>query len=64
MGWLLRKCEKCHVYTLNKEKCPKCGGKVHVPHPPKFSPHDKYIKYRIMLKEGRNKNERNIRQTT
>jgi len=61
MGWLLRKCEKCGSYTLKKEKCPRCGGKVKVPHPPKFSPHDKYLKYRLMLKEkAENKNERNL----
>lgn len=46
MVWLLRKCEKCKRYTLNQEKCPYCGGKVHIPHPAKFSPDDKYAKYK------------------
>jgi H/ACA ribonucleoprotein complex subunit 3 len=50
MVWLLRKCEKCGNYTLRKEMCPYCGGKVKVPHPPKFSPDDKYLRYRMALK--------------
>jgi len=50
MVWLLRKCVKCGKYTLNKVLCPYCGGKVRVPHPPKFSPDDKYLKYRMDLK--------------
>ncbi len=52
MVWLLRKCEKCGKYTLQKEQCPYCGGKVRVPHPPRFSPDDKYLRYRMALKEG------------
>jgi H/ACA ribonucleoprotein complex subunit 3 len=48
--WLLRKCVKCEEYTLNKETCPVCGGKVHVPHPAKFSPEDKYAKYRQAMR--------------
>ncbi|MBS7608906.1 RNA-protein complex protein Nop10 [Candidatus Bathyarchaeota archaeon] len=51
MGWLLRKCVKCGTYTLRKDKCPKCGGVVRIPHPPKFSPEDKYLKYRMAIKE-------------
>jgi len=49
--WLLRKCERCGQYTLKKDQCPHCGGAVKVPHPPKFSLHDKYLKYRMALKE-------------
>jgi H/ACA ribonucleoprotein complex subunit 3 len=45
--WLLRKCEKCGNYTLKIDVCPRCGGKVHIPHPAKFSPDDKYMKYRL-----------------
>ena len=51
MGWLLRKCIKCGRYTLKKDKCPYCGGNVKIPHPAKFSPDDKYAKYRRILKE-------------
>jgi len=47
----LRKCEKCGNYTLKKDVCPHCGGKVHIPHPAKFSPDDKYLKYRLALKK-------------
>ncbi|MEM1565874.1 MAG: RNA-protein complex protein Nop10 [Candidatus Bathyarchaeia archaeon] len=50
MGWLLRKCRKCGTYTLRKDKCPKCGGVVRVPHPPKFSPEDKYLRLRMAMK--------------
>jgi len=53
MVWLLRKCESCKRYTLNREKCPVCDGLVHVSHPAKFSPDDKYAKYRRRLKEER-----------
>ena len=51
MVWLLRKCVKCGRYTLKKDKCPYCGGNVKIPHPAKFSPDDKYAKYKRMLKE-------------
>ena len=51
MGWLLRKCIKCGRYTLKRDKCPYCGGNVKIPHPAKFSPDDRYAKYRRMLKE-------------
>ncbi len=52
MVWLLMKCEKCARYTLRRDMCPNCGGNVRIPHPAKFSPDDKYIKYRIALKRG------------
>jgi len=48
--WLLRKCKGCYRYTLRKDACPYCGGQVVAPHPPKFSPDDKYLKYRMALK--------------
>ncbi len=50
MVWLLRKCEKCGGYTLRKDTCNCCGGNVKTPHPPKFSPDDKYLKYRMAFK--------------
>ena len=56
MVWLLRKCERCGKYTLKQDACPYCSGKVRVPHPPKFSPDDKYLRYRMALKnEGATK---------
>jgi len=45
----LRKCVTCKSYTL-KEICPKCGKKTITPHPPRFSPEDKYGKYRRAAK--------------
>lgn len=51
MPWLLRKCTSCGVYTLHKDKCPYCGGEVRVPHPPKFSPEDRYGRYRRLMKK-------------
>ncbi len=51
MTWLLRKCPKDGTYTF-QDKCPKCGTKTIIPHPPKFSPEDKYVKYRIEAKKG------------
>jgi len=50
MVWLLRKCVKCGNYTLKKDACPYCGGNVRIPHPAKFSPDDKYLKYRMAMK--------------
>lgn len=49
--WLLRRCIKCGRYTLRKDSCPECGGPLRVPHPPRFSPDDRYLKYRYMLKK-------------
>lgn len=51
MKWLLRKCIKCGRYTLRKDACPYCGGELVVPHPPRFSPVDKYVEYRYKLKK-------------
>ena len=48
--WMLRKCEVCGRYSMKTEKCPSCEGTLRIPHPPKFSPEDKYEKYRRELK--------------
>ncbi len=50
MVWQLRKCTKCSRYTLHTDKCPACGAAVKLPHPAKFSPDDKYLKYRMAAK--------------
>ena len=42
----MRKCTKCNQYTL-KEKCIKCNEETISAHPAKFSPDDKYMKYRL-----------------
>ncbi|NPA85827.1 MAG: RNA-protein complex protein Nop10 [bacterium] len=49
MRWRLRKCTACGAYTL-LEQCPYCGGKTKIAHPPRFSPIDRYGKYRRLLK--------------
>ncbi|MEM0364845.1 MAG: RNA-protein complex protein Nop10 [Candidatus Nitrosocaldus sp.] len=46
MRHLLRRCYACKIYTL-KQECPRCHGLTHDPHPPKFSPDDRYARYRI-----------------
>ncbi len=46
MRFQLRKCIKCNQYTL-KDECPKCRHKTKGAHPAKFSPDDKYMKYRL-----------------
>jgi len=52
MPKMLHKCIKCGRYTLNNEKCPICGSKVILAHPPRFSPVDKYGEYRRKLKKA------------
>ena len=44
----LRRCRSCRAYTL-KEVCPHCGGPTGTPHPARFSPEDRYAKYRRAL---------------
>jgi H/ACA ribonucleoprotein complex subunit 3 len=46
MKHLIRKCTACGGYTL-ASKCPKCGAQSLDPHPPKYSPDDKYVRYRV-----------------
>lgn len=46
MKHLIRKCTACGAYTLS-QTCPKCGGPTADPHPPKYSPDDKYVRYRV-----------------
>ncbi|MCD6478080.1 MAG: RNA-protein complex protein Nop10 [Candidatus Aenigmarchaeota archaeon] len=48
---MIKKCFHCGIYTL-KDRCPKCGGETRTPHPPKFSPEDKYGKYRLIAKQS------------
>ncbi|MBD3196685.1 MAG: ribosome biogenesis protein [Candidatus Lokiarchaeota archaeon] len=45
----LKKCEDCGKYGLKNKNsmCIHCGGTLINPKPPKFSPVDKYQKYRI-----------------
>jgi len=43
------KCKNCEAYTI-KSKCLKCGKEAISPIPPKYSPDDKYGKYRRKVK--------------
>ena len=45
----LQKCRKCGEYGLTNAKsvCKHCGGTLVNIFPPKYSPIDKYSKYRI-----------------
>ena len=42
------KCESCNKYTM-KDVC-SCNGKAITPKPAKFSPEDKYGRYRRKIK--------------
>ena len=44
------KCSKCNRYTL-QETCPICDERTMTPIPPRYSPQDKYGKYRRKLKQ-------------
>ena len=48
MKYEIRFCEKCKKYTMNEE-C--CNQKTVSSEPPKFSPDDKYAKYRLRIKK-------------
>ncbi|PVX25983.1 MAG: ribosome biogenesis protein [Candidatus Bathyarchaeum sp.] len=63
MVWLLRKCVNCGAYSLKHDSCPVCGGNLRIPHPAKFSPEDRYAKYRRAMR-GLGQNEINSHQKT
>ncbi len=48
---LLRVCRSCGRYTL-RTSCPDCHAPTRTPHPARFSPNDRYGKYRRMLTEA------------
>ena len=47
---MIRKCSVCGEYTLRIDACHHCGGALRNPHPAKFSPEDKYSRFRLALK--------------
>jgi len=51
MKSLIFYCKTCDQYTL-KTSCPKCQTPTINPSPPRFSPEDKYGKYRRLLKRS------------
>ena len=48
MRTLMFRCGECARYTLAKE-CPEGGSATASPLPPRYSPEDRYGKYRRML---------------
>ncbi len=50
------KCRQCGKYTLS-QTCQVCGVEAITPHPPKFSPEDRYGKYRRELQALTRKGE-------
>ena len=46
MRFQMRKCTNCKRYTL-KDDCPQCDNKTVTAHPGRYSPDDKYARYRI-----------------
>ncbi|MFP4654574.1 MAG: RNA-protein complex protein Nop10 [Methanohalobium sp.] len=50
MGHKISKCKQCSRYTL-EISCPYCGGKTVNPNPARFSPADRYGKYRRQSKQ-------------
>lgn len=47
---LLRVCRACARYTTH-DACPSCGGATRTPHPARFSPQDRWARYRRALME-------------
>jgi len=45
---LIFRCPKCYKYTMDV-KCPQCGGGTIMAAPAKYSPDDKYARYRSPL---------------
>ncbi|MDE1819933.1 MAG: RNA-protein complex protein Nop10 [Euryarchaeota archaeon] len=44
----LRRCRACHRYTF-QETCPQCKATTGNPHPARWSPEDRYARYRRAL---------------
>ena len=49
MRFQLRRCLGCRVYTI-RDTCPGCGENAPLAHPARFSPDDKYARYRLASK--------------
>ena len=45
---IMRFCSSCQRYSL-KGACPGCGASTRSPHPARFSPQDRWAKYRRAL---------------
>ena len=51
MKSLMLKCVSCGRYTLS-DKCPGCGENTSTVHPARYSPDDRYARYRSPLAYG------------
>ena len=49
MRFQIKRCSKCFMYTL-EEECLHCNEPTKSVHPAKFSPDDRYMKYRLKEK--------------
>lgn len=49
MRFQIKRCSDCHTYTLESE-CSGCDKATESAHPAKFSPDDKYMRYRLRTK--------------
>ncbi|MEM0157256.1 MAG: RNA-protein complex protein Nop10 [Thermoplasmataceae archaeon] len=58
MHSLIRKCRICNTYTM-KEVCPVCGQRTDVALPPKYSPVDRFQRFRINSGEEHKNGENN-----
>ena len=58
---MLHYCDVCKNYTIQNKICIKCGGKLRTTYPPKYSPQDKYQKYRLeYFKKKFDEEEKNL----
>jgi H/ACA ribonucleoprotein complex subunit 3 len=48
MKSLIKKCSNCRRYTMD-ERCQLCGSETVSAHPAKYSPDDRYARYRSPL---------------
>ncbi|HPE62839.1 MAG TPA: RNA-protein complex protein Nop10 [Methanothrix sp.] len=46
----IKKCRACNLYTL-KDVCPICGASTSQTKPARFSPEDRYGRYRRALRQ-------------
>jgi len=51
MSRKIKCCPKDGSYTLSF-KCPICGEKTRIAHPPRYSPQDNYGAFRRMMKKN------------
>ena len=62
MRFLLRRCTaSCGRYTLDVQ-CPACGSDTESAHPAKYSPDDKYARYRLASRYGKQSDDNQQQQ--